>query len=791
MLIFVKMDDRTLRALEFTKILERISKYASSSLGKSAILKLTPNLDFNQINISLNEIEQAFIVSEKCSKGISFSFDDITDIFNKAKVFSTLNNNELLKVSRFIKIAINVKQDINSVKSNDIFLLKDYVKDIILPIELSKYIDENIISETEISDNASSVLKNIRKKIKTISEQIKRKLDSYVNSRESAKFLQDSIVTIRNDRYVIPVKAEYKNSINGLIHDQSSSGQTLFIEPFTIVEMNNELKSVILLENQEIEKILRDLTTKVSAIVDNLNYATKSLTSLDAIFAKSYYAYSTDSVKPTMNSKGLIEVELGRHPLIEKDSVVPTTINIGKTFRVLLITGPNTGGKTVVLKLVGIMELMALSGLFVPAKKAELSTFDNIFCDIGDEQSIEQSLSTFSGHIKNIKYITDNMSSNSLILLDELGAGTDPTEGAGLAVSILDYILKNGARAILTTHFNELKEYAFVTDNVENASMDFNPKNYQPTYKIIIGTPGQSNAIEIASKIGLNSSIVKKAKLHINKESNPNIEMINALENSLRNARNNEDTVNRLLLDIDEKNKILEKEIEKVKIKRQKLEQKGDEEANKIIREALVEANQLIENIKLLTNSPTDSDLFKAREIKRNIQNLERSVVSKFDCEYPELEKQELYIGCDVKIIPLNVTGKVYSINENRNSIEVLTGNIKSIFKKDQLIPIYIPPKSEKVKRENISSVFNTNTFSSELKIVGLTVQEAIPEIEKFLNSAYNTSVNHVKIIHGIGTGRLREGVRMHLKNHVLVKYFQDGDYLDGGKGVTLITLNK
>lgn len=785
------MENKTLRALEYSKILERISKYASSSLGKTAILKLTPNLTLNEIIISLNEIEQAFIASEKSSKGISFSFDDITDILNKAKVFSTLNNIELLKVSKFIKIAFNVKNDIFNVKSDNISLLKDYVKELILPIELGKYIEDNILSETEINDNASQTLKSLRKKIRTISEQIKKKLDSYVNSRELAKFLQDSIVTIRNDRYVIPVKAEYKNSIDGLIHDQSSSGQTLFIEPISIVEMNNELKSVIILENLEIEKILRDLTIRISANVDILIHATKSLTSLDAIFAKSYYAYATDSVKPSINSNGFIDIELGRHPLLDKNIVVPTSINLGKTFRVLLITGPNTGGKTVVLKLIGIMELMALSGLYVPAKKALLSIFDNIYCDIGDEQSIEQSLSTFSGHISNIKYITDNMSSNSLILLDELGAGTDPTEGAGLAISILDYIIHHDARAILTTHFNELKEYAFITDNVENASMDFNPETYQPTYKIIIGTPGQSNAIEIASKIGLKPAIIEKAKIHINKDNTPNIEMINALEKSLRNARTNQDNTNKLLQEIEEKNIILEKEIEKVKNKKLRLEEKGDEETNRIIQDALLEADILINNIKELTNSPTDSDLFKARAIRKNIQNLKGNVDCKLVCEYPELATQDLLVGCDVKILPLNVIGKIISINDNKNSVEVLIGNIKSIFKKEQLIPVYLPPKTEKIIAKNISSNFKTNSFSPELKIVGLTVPEAIPEIDKFLNSGYNTSIKCLRIIHGIGTGRLREGVRTFLKNHSLVKDFRDGDYLDGGRGVTLVTLKK
>ena len=326
---------------------------------------------------------------------------------------------------------------------------------------------------------------------------------------------------------------------------------------------------------------------------------------------------------------------------------------------------------------------MALSGLYVPAKKALLSIFDNIYCDIGDEQSIEQSLSTFSGHISNIKYITDNMSSNSLILLDELGAGTDPTEGAGLAISILDYIIHHDARAILTTHFNELKEYAFITDNVENASMDFNPETYQPTYKIIIGTPGQSNAIEIASKIGLKPAIIEKAKIHINKDNTPNIEMINALEKSLRNARTNQDNTNKLLQEIEEKNIILEKEIEKVKNKKLRLEEKGDEETNRIIQDALLEADILINNIKELTNSPTDSDLFKARAIRKNIQNLKGNVDCKLVCEYPELATQDLLVGCDVKILPLNVIGKIISINDNKNSVEVLIGNIKSIFKKN------------------------------------------------------------------------------------------------------------
>ena len=492
------INERTIKTLEYEKIMQKVAHYAASKPAKDRILLMRPYDEIEKIELELEKTCEADKILFEHAVNPVLNFDDISDALDSAEVLSMLTMQDLLKICRLLKVASSLQSQILNVPDDEVIKLKTLARTIYTNKKLADDIDRSILSDTEMSDNASSLLRDIRVKIKRTGENIKQKLNSYITSSAYAKYIQDNIVTVRGDRYVIPLKAEYKGMIPGLIHDQSSSGATLYVEPFAIVELNNDLKGLLIEEEAEIERILRDFTYRISEETGLLRYSLNAIIEFDVIFAKAYYGNSIKGVKPVFGKRDYIEIRKGRHPLIAADKVVPNDIMVGKDFNMLLITGPNTGGKTVCLKLIGLIELIGMSGIFVPALYAELACADNIFCDIGDEQSIEQNLSTFSSHMTNVVNILGEMTEKSLVLLDELGAGTDPTEGAALALGIADYIMKTGAKAVITTHYNEFKEYAVITDRVQNASMDFDPKTYSPTYKLIIGTPGASNALAIA-----------------------------------------------------------------------------------------------------------------------------------------------------------------------------------------------------------------------------------------------------------------------------------------------------
>lgn len=790
MLSYDKMNEKTLKSLEFQKILEALSKNASSVSGKNLILKIRPLTSLIDVQLSLDEVEEAFIIAKKCGTGVPLSFDDISDVLFRASVQSTLTNIDLIKISRFQKNSKKIKELINNIKDEKVIIIRNKAKKITISDSIVVEIDNAILSDTEISDNASNKLKDIRRKIKITGEQIRKKLDNYITSSEYSKIIQDSIITIRNDRFVVPVKAEFKGLMPGLIHDQSSSGQTLYVEPMAIVELNNEIKSLILEEKIEIERILKDLTLKVSILTPNIKDNFEILTDLDVIFAKSYYAYSTKAVKPTINEFGIINLVQARHPLIDNNIVIPTTVSLGDTYKILLVTGPNTGGKTVVLKLVGLLEIMALSGLYVPAISAKISMYDDIFCDIGDEQSIEQSLSTFSSHIKNIKFITDTITSNSLILLDELGAGTDPTEGASLAVAILKFIIEKNSCAIITTHYNELKEFAIISDEIENASMDFDPISFMPTYKLIIGTPGRSNAIEIAKNMGLNSSIIDTARDGLDRDEKHIEQLIRSLEESRRTARNNEDKIQLMLKEIENKNVLSSLELERLQKRRQQLTENAELETNKLLNKSVNEAEIIIQQMKELIKEADNQSLLLAHKLKKEIINLNASKPEINTIDYQIDTNTNLSIGMSVNVNPLNVVGTIVNINEKSETAEVLIGNIKSIIKKENLIPIILP-KVEKIQPIKTNKNLINNSFSPEINLIGKSVMDASYELDIYLNKAILSSIDKIKIIHGMGTGKLKEGLRAFLKSSTFVKSFREGDYFEGGMGVTIVTLKK
>ncbi|MDD3947252.1 MAG: endonuclease MutS2 [Clostridia bacterium] len=782
------MDAKSLKTLEFGKILTSVAMHATSAPAREAILALHPYDDLNTIKSLLAEVDEADRILYEHAANVSFAFDDIGAELEKAAILSMLSMGELLKIYRMVKAGRNLKNAIAKVPDDNIERIKAISDAIYTDKSLEDDIDRSILSENEMSDNASPELKTIRVKIRKKGEDIKTKLNSYITGQTYSKYLQDNIITVRGDRYVIPVKAEYRSSIPGLVHDQSSSGQTFYVEPLAIVELNNDLKTLSIEEGLEIERILKEFTFRISAHTDELWDSFVRMTRLDVIFAKASYAGATKACKPELNNKGVIKITKGRHPLIDKDRVVPTDIRLGEEFDLLFITGPNTGGKTVTLKLVGLLEIMAMSGLFVPAQEAQLSMFDNVFCDIGDEQSIEQNLSTFSSHIANITNIINHLTSDSLILLDELGAGTDPTEGAALAVSISDSIRKSGAKAIITTHYNELKEYAVVTGRVENASMDFDPLTYSPTFRLMIGTPGASNAIVIAEKLGLKKDIVDRARGSISNGKMEFENVLNAMEMARRKAADNEARTAELLKEAQDTLKNAQNERDRLFVQREKLNANVKKETKRLVEEAMEEANEIIDAIKAFLDSPSEQNLFEARKLRKSLHKYVIDEDNEFR-GFGEEADGEIREGDHVLVRPLKVEGDILSINALKGTASVKLGQLTSNFRIEDLLKL--KSKQTTAKPQSVPSVKTTlplrnERFSSELNLIGQTTMEAAANLDAYLDKAVLSGLGEVRIIHGHGTGKLRESVQRRLRIHPSVDSIRDGRYDEGGRGVTV-----
>lgn len=782
------MLEKTLKALEFNKILAEIASKASSVPAREAIMEIRPYNDQNYIEELLDEVAEADKIAFEYATNLSFAFDDIGAILDKAEVMSVLTMGELLRVSKMLRVAYSVKNSIAKVPDDSLTRIKRIAASVYTDKELEESIESAIISDTEMHDRASEELRSIRIRIRKTGEQIKSKLYTYITSPTYAKYLQDNIVTVRGDRYVIPVKAEWRSAIPGLVHDQSGSGQTLYIEPMAVVELNNTLKTYILEEQAEIERILRAFTLKVSVAATDIRDSFTKIIKLDTVFAKAYYANSVRAVKPQMNTDGIIEISRGRHPLINPKTVVPTDVNLGKNFDLLFITGPNTGGKTVALKLVGLLTAMAMSGIFVPCAEAVLNIFDEVYCDIGDEQSIEQSLSTFSSHIANISGFIEKLNANSLVLLDELGAGTDPTEGAALAMSIAQYIKDRGAKAIITTHYNELKEYAVVTPRAENASMDFDPLTYSPTYRLIVGTPGVSNALLIAGKLGLPAEIVQRAKEGIAEGKLDFENVISSMEEARHNAMENEEKSKEMLKTAEKTLKEAERERDRLFIQREKLNENVRKETKRLVEEAMGEANEIISAMRALLDDPTEADLFKARKLKKS---LEKYIVNE-DNEFMGFGEEadgEISEGDAVLVKPLKAEGIVSKIDYRKNSAVVTLGKMNSTFKLDVLQKLKKAKKAEAPVPIHTARKLDNEAFSPELNLIGMTSVEARAELQKYLDKAILIGVNELRIIHGYGTGKLRETVRNYLKSCSFVDSYRDGVYGEGERGVTIVRL--
>lgn len=674
-------DQKSLTTLEYPKILDRLATFAQSQGGKKKASELVPYEKIADALHALNETAEADRVLFEYSLSPSFAVDDIGDILVKAKKGATLAIPDIMKVGRSLRVSRRLKYTIDKVK--DCPLLADMAMGLFENETLEKKIFDAFLSETEVADNASNELRAIRIRIRKLNDNVRSKLQLFITSPKYSKYLQDNIITVRGDRYVIPVKSDCKGTIPGLVHDQSASGSTLFVEPMQIVELNNELKVELVNEQLEIEKILRNFSNQIEGCADGITYSYNTVVDMDMVFAKAQLAREYKATKPELNEDGVIDIRAGRHPLIDQKKVVPVSLALKKDEKMLLITGPNTGGKTVTLKLVGLFTLMAMSGLFIPAKSANLSIFDGVYSDIGDEQSIEQSLSTFSSHIKNTIGILDVITDKSLVLFDELGAGTDPGEGAALAVSIAEYLLRVGTKSFITSHFNDLKEFSLVTKGVVAASMEFDSNTFCPTYKLVMGAIGSSNALAVAKKLGLSDEIIENAKSKISVEKRQFDNVLTAAEKTRMKAA---ELVSEASIDRENAAKALkDAEIEKKRIeeKREKLDESIRKETKRLIENSVEEANDILEQIKEILNKPQveDKDLFEARKLKKQLENMTADYEKEAVVEDVK-DDSPLKIGDNVFVKSLQKKGKLTSINQRGEAV-VAFGKLTTKVKKD------------------------------------------------------------------------------------------------------------
>ena len=667
-------DEKSLNTLEYGKILSLLAAHAQSEGGKALCLALRPATTAGEASLALDMTAEADRTLFEFSVSPSFAVDDIEETVIKSEKGAVLSIPEILRVGRALRVARRLVKAVTPVLG--VPGLKAMLGTLFSDDKLEKDIFDSFISDTEVADNATPELRAIRLRIRKLGDGVKTKLQLFVTSPTYHKYLQDSIVTVRGDRYVIPVKSEFKGAISGLVHDQSASGATLYIEPMQIVELNNELKTEKLNEQAEIERILRNFSTMISAHADRLKASYASIVEMDAIFARAQLAHEMKAVRPDLNEAGELAVKEGRHPLIDAKKVVPLTLALRADEHMLLITGPNTGGKTVTLKMTGLFVCMALSGLYLPAKSAKVPVFDGVYSDIGDKQSIEQSLSTFSAHIKNIIGILGKITPHSLVLFDELGAGTDPGEGAALAVSISDYVMSTGAKFLVTSHFNDLKEYALTTPGVVAASMEFDTATFRPTFKLVMGAIGTSNALDIATTLGLDPGIVERARGRISAEKRQFDSVLSAAEQTRRRA---EQLVSDASLDRERAASALREAEQEKRIiveKREKLDESIRRETKKLIEDSVEEADEILDRLKELANKETveDKDVFEARALKRKLENLS----AKYDTESVVEDAPDptpLRVGDDVWVRSLAKRGRLKGINA-RGEAEVQFGKL-------------------------------------------------------------------------------------------------------------------
>lgn len=782
--------NKTLKAIEFDKILKDVASFAVLEKTKLEISNFVPLTDLSNVENLLNHTAEAYEYLFTHSIGGIYYFENVDDQLKRVDVGSALNAGEILKVVANLKSARIVKDAVKSITQPNLRLINNIVDRLYVNQDFEKEVSDKILSEDKISDNASPKLYSIRRAISNINAKIRAELNSYMRGGLS-KYLQDSVVTMRQDRYVIPVKSEYRSFVKGFIHDQSSSGATVFIEPEHVMELNNDLKRALLDEAEEIYRILKDLSSKISYMSSAIRYNEENLIELDGYFARAQYSFKNKCSRPILNDNGIIDIKRGRHPLINKEKVVPVSLNLG-TYNFLLITGPNTGGKTVTLKLTGLMTAMAMSGIFIPADSdSKISVFSNIYCDIGDEQSIEQNLSTFSSHMTNIINIINNVDKNSLVLLDELGAGTDPEEGSALALAIIKKLLDKNCFGIITTHYSKLKEFAVESNKIENASMEFDSKTLRPMYKLNIGIPGSSNAIEIAKTLGLDEEVILEAISQLSDTKVSFERVLKKAEESRRKAEELSFELEKLKSQKENELLTISQEKDRIVKEREKIYANAKQETKRIVADKLAEAEDIIFQLKsiLKTVDLESKEVFKASELKNRLKN---SKYLNFEnqntpIELKNVDEKGLVVGNKVYVKSIDSFAKILNVRKNKGEVEVLIGDIKTVVKINDIF------NSEKEIVKNKKVMVSKNTHKdlpkTELNVIGKTSLEALEEVRNFIDQAIVHGIEELKIIHGVGEGILLKEIRAYLKTDKNVLEFRRGRYGEGENGVTIFKL--
>ena len=790
------MNEKAIQKTELNKILALAASYAVLDESKIRLMQTRPAFTLSEAKRRLDETDEAMTLLFSYGIAKVEYFSPFDDEIERAKKRSTLSCGELLKVGTLLRSARIAYTSITSAGSGEIVRMQELASRIYYDSALEEDIQTKILNDSQVSDHASDKLYNLRKEIRLLNERIRARLGEYLTGKEG-KYLQDAIVTMRDNRYVLPVRAEYKRSVKGFIHDRSSSGATFFIEPEEVLEMNNELRSLMIDEKEEVERILSELSRRVGMIGDELIADMQTLQDIDCAYARAEYAYKLSCVKPEINDKGVIEVEQGRHPLIDRKQVVPVSFALGKDYRFLLISGPNTGGKTVTLKMVGLFSLMATCGLFVPAKRAKLSVFEEIYCDVGDQQSIEESLSTFSSHIKNIISIIERANEKSLVLIDELGGGTDPDEGQALAKAIVSHLLNTGAKGVVTTHYTSLKEFAFEREGIENACMEFDNDTLQPLYVIKIGLPGLSNALAISRRLGLKESILQEATSALSEDGRRFENIVRSAEESRIKAEETLLESNRLKAEWQEKLKTLQIEKEKLEKEKQKLYAQAKTEARRIINDRTAQAEELLEEIEKIFEKETLSqgDLIKARTLKNKLKD------TAYESENEESIRplcrvataNDLKVGATVYLQSTDQTCVVQSVRMEKKEAEVLCGSMRMRCKFSELFVLgnaqMTQTDKKKEKVQVTKSLAPRPAPSLEINVIGETVQDALSQIVGFLDAAVLANLEEVRIVHGMGTGKLRAGIHEFLKKQKHIESFRLGKYGEGDTGVTIVKI--
>ena len=792
------MNEKALSTLEYDKIIEMLTSRASSPLGKIRCEDLVPSSSLGEIEYRQQQTQDA--LTRLFQKG-NLSFGSVKDVrgsLKRLEIGSTLGITELLQICGLLENTARVKSYGRRERENGLTDSLDELFDSLEPLSgLSAEIRRCILSEDEISDDASSTLKQIRRSMKVTGERIHTQLSGMV-SGSARTYLQDSVITMRNGRYCIPVKAEYKSQVPGMIHDQSSTGSTLFIEPMAIVKLNNDIRDLELKEAAEIEVILATLSDLAANNREVIQYNLENMVELDFIFARASLAMDMNATRPIFNTDGYINIRKGRHPLIAKEKVVPIDIHLGKEFHLLIVTGPNTGGKTVSLKTVGLLTLMGQSGLHIPAlDRSELSIFDEVYADIGDEQSIEQSLSTFSSHMTNVVSFIEKADPHSLVLFDELGAGTDPTEGAALAIAILNHLQKQGIRTMATTHYSELKVYALSTPGVENASCEFDVETLRPTYRLLIGVPGKSNAFAISGKLGLPSYIIDEAKKQISEQDESFEDVISTLEANRVTIEKERLEIEKYKEEIHTLKSQLEAKQEKLDQRKERIIQEANEEAHAILREAKEYADQTMKNFHKFGQANISVKEMEAerQKLRQKMTKVEKNISIKEKKTTGSLKASDLHLGDGVKVLSLNLKGTVSSLPDSKGFLFVQMGIMRSKIHISDLAllqeeAVITAPNMQKTSAGKIK-MSKSSSVGIEINLLGKTVDEAIAELDKYLDDAYLAHIPSVRIVHGKGTGALRKGVHNYLRKVKYVSSFRLGEFGEGDAGVTIVEFKK